>query len=443
MPADVIEIASKFTKAYPSISVGTVDELVRRRLFHWSGDYWRFGDENNGTTRRLDGQKFTRADNSGAAWHKLIGLGDVISYDRKYVLFAIEGSKDALAAAELAHRFRVLAEVGIICALGSGYRPIASELQQLHGRRVGLIGDRDAAGVETTRIVCRALEQADIEHGIWGWANCAEKAGKDLFDVLTTMDSGARSELKVFPSGPVLPDNPISYPSISSFFSSLFPSHGSTVQPFNSSTQETDTQGLIAVTIEQFVAPHLLTKTGMGNRKSFDLARAIKTTNTNMTMSEITTIFNEWFARSRLFLPRDADRDKSFQIFLKQLTRVRFMSSSLKAACERARTAPPAFIPALDGNTEATTVAALCRELQRDAGERGFICPVNVVQQFVNLRWPAQAHWLLHQLELNGVIECVDRGAPNLPGKKGKSTIWRYKLPLDVPKPPRNTPGYE
>jgi hypothetical protein len=94
------------------------------------------------------------------------------------------------------------------------------------------------------------------------------------------LDSGARSELKVFPSGPVLPDNPISYPSISSFFSSLFPSHGSTVQPFNSSTQETDTQGLIAVTIEQFVAPHLLTKTGMGNRKSFDLARAIKTTNT-------------------------------------------------------------------------------------------------------------------------------------------------------------------
>ena len=231
--ADVIEVASKFTKAYPSISVGTVDELVRRRLFHWSGDYWRFGDENNGTTRRLDGQKFTRAHNSGAAWHKLIGLGDVISHDRKYVLFAIEGSKDALAAAELAHRFRVLAEVGIICALGSGYRPIASELQQLHGRRVGLIGDRDAAGVETTRIVCRALEQADIEHGIWGWANCAEKAGKDLFDVLTTMDSGARSELKVFPSGPVLPDNPVTYPSISFFFL-LFSLP--TIQRFNRST---------------------------------------------------------------------------------------------------------------------------------------------------------------------------------------------------------------
>jgi len=29
-----------------------------------------------------------------------------------------------------------------------------------------------------------------------------------------------------------------------------------------------------------------------------------------------------------------------------------------------------------------------------------------------------------------------DRGAPNTPGKKGKSTIWRYRFPLDVPKPP-------
>ena len=112
------------------------------------------------------------------------------------------------------------------------------------------------------------------------------------------------------------------------------------------------------------------------------------------------------------------------------------MLGSLKAACERARTTPAPFIPAIDGNTEANTVAALCRELQRDAGERGFICPVNVVQQFLSLRWPAQAHWLLHQLELNGVIECADRGAPNAPGKKGKPTLWRYRLPLDVSKSP-------
>jgi hypothetical protein len=436
---DVIEIASKFTKAYPSISVETLDELVRRRLFHWSGDYWRFGDENNGTTRRLDGRKFTRADNSGADWHKLIGLADVVRHDRKYVLFVIEGSKDALAAAELAFRFGILEEVGIICALGSGYRPIAAEIEELCRRRVGLIGDRDAVGGETSRIISRALEYAGVDHSTWDWSDWAVKGDKDLFDVLTTIDSNRGAGLKLFRAGRVGQGDQISAPGTHLFFSfsSSFPRfNGSTVQRFNCSTQGTEAEGIIGVTIEQFVAPHAVTKSGTGNRKSFDLARAIKTANPNMAMSDITTIFDEWFARSRLFLPRDADRDKSFQTFLKQLTRVRFMASSLKAACERARTAPPPFIPALDGNSEATIVATLCRELQRDAGERGFICPVSVVQQFVDLRWPAQAHWLLHQLELNSVIECVDRGAPNTPGKKGKPTIWRYRFPLDVHKPP-------
>jgi hypothetical protein len=76
-------------------------------------------------------------------------------------------------------------------------------------------------------------------------------------------------------------------------------------------------------------------------------------------------------------------------------------------------------------------LASLCRELQREAGERSFICPVNVVQRFLNRRFPEEANRLLHQLERHKVIECVDRGAPNKVGVKGKPTFWRYKLPLD------------
>jgi len=37
----------------------------------------------------------------------------------------------------------------------------------------------------------------------------------------------------------------------------------------------------------------------------------------------------------------------------------------------------------------------------------------------LKLRWPKQARWLLHQLERLGVVECIDRGAPNMKGKKG------------------------
>jgi hypothetical protein len=407
----------KFNESYPSISAETVEELIRRRLFHLpTPEHWRFGDEYNGTTRRIDGRKWNRPDNSGEEWHKLIGLDDVVRNDRKHVFFVIEGSTDALAAAEFAHRLGILPQIGIACAIGSGYRPIQDEMEQLRGRRVVVIGDNDAVGIETIQIVSRALAEGGVDHVVFDYSDMPTGC-KDFYDALTKLDSCVPG-YKVFPTL-----------SSTTFFSSSLPSYCSTVQLFNCSTQETGE--VIGVTIEQFVAPYAVTQKGTGNRKSFDLARAVKTTNANITMNELTAIFDQWFSKSLPFLPKDADRDQSLATFMRQLTRVRFMDSSLKAACVRARSAPPPLVPALDGNVEATMLAALCRELQRDAGGRAFICPVNVVQQFLNLRWPVQARWVLHQLELNGVIECVDRGTPNTTGKKGKATMWRYKLPID------------
>lgn len=113
----------QLSKVLPHIAAATVEELVRRGLLHCDETTWRFGDENNGTTRRLDGRKWKRADTKGADWHQLIGLADVVRNDRRHVLLIIEGSKDALAAAEIALRLGVLSETGILCALGSGYPP--------------------------------------------------------------------------------------------------------------------------------------------------------------------------------------------------------------------------------------------------------------------------------------------------------------------------------
>jgi Toprim domain-containing protein len=410
---DVSQAVTRFCNTYPNISEVTVHELMHRDLLRFSEDHWRFSDESNGTTRRIDGRKWKCADNRGADWHKLIGLADVVTNDRKDVILVIEGSKDALAAAEITHRSGILSKVGIVCALGSGYRPLPCELQQLRGRRVVVIGDNDTAGIETTQIVCRALEAAGVDHKVWDWS---ERREKDLYDFLAAGDQSSFFSFNTFFSSSL---------SFSQF-------NGSPIQPFNPSTTETGS-GIISITIEQFVAQYVVREKGTGNRKSFDLARAVKTTNPNISMDELHRIHHEWFSASQPLLPIDADESQSFDTFLKQICRVRFTGSSLKAACERARSAP-AFIPALDGNAEATKLAALCRELQREAGTRAFICPVNMAQQFLNLRWPSGAHWLLHQLELNGVIECVDRGAPNKKGEKGKATMWRYKLPIDTDK---------
>jgi hypothetical protein len=165
---------------------------------------------------------------------------------------------------------------------------------------------------------------------------------------------------------------------------------------------------------------------------SFQLARAIKQRKFNM--RDIDKIFLLWFEKSKPMLPPDADESESLQKFYGQLEHVRFTDAGLKAACERARTAKPPFIAARDGDTEIERLAALCRELQRDAGDRPFICPVNVVQQFLGLRWPNQANYLLHVLEDENVLECAARGAPNKKGEKGKATMWRYKLPIDTDK---------
>src|SRR5437764_15382817 len=97
----------------------------------------------------------------------------------------LRGSKDALAAAEVAHCTGVLSQIGILCALGSGYRPIRSELEQLRGRWVGVIGDNDAAGLKTTQIVSSALNDVGIEHARWNWVVCATDA-KDIFSWLAS-----------------------------------------------------------------------------------------------------------------------------------------------------------------------------------------------------------------------------------------------------------------
>src|SRR5262245_47088300 len=90
-------------------------------------DCWRFGDDRNGSFRRLDGHPFeirgelvkALAETAGPAWHQLIGLDDVVRYDRRDVLLIIEGSKDAMAALHFAKQEGRLSSIGLIAALGA------------------------------------------------------------------------------------------------------------------------------------------------------------------------------------------------------------------------------------------------------------------------------------------------------------------------------------
>jgi hypothetical protein len=407
------------------ISRRVIEEAMRRKLLsfvkHRNSCCWRFGDRANGTTRALNGKKFVRSDKRGADWHKLIGLADVIEHDRRFVIFVLEGSKDALAALELAHRAGLLWQVGIVMALGAGYRPITTELRELSGRKVLLIGDRDDAGVAAVRRVSHALTQLDVDHAVWNWNAFDSSVGKDLFDLFK-----ADNQQKTFLC-----------PSSLTFFSFFSPSYGSTVQQFNSSTHAGNSvlnRGFNSSThIQELVAPFVVKKRGTGNTLSFALARALRvyevTSKALLMDTEIDEVFHYWFTKSEPLLPPHADEEKSLAHFYKQIRRVRYLPCALDAALGRARTLPLPDIAGL--NTNALKVAALMRELQRDAGEKSFICPVNVIVGFVPLRFGEQARRILFVLEETGVIQCVERGAPHMPGKPGKSSIWRYKRSMN------------
>ena len=406
------------------ISPQAIEEAIRRSLLsfvkHRNSRCWRFGDRANGVTRALNGTKFVRSDNKGADWHKLIGLADVIEHDRRFVIFVLEGSKDALAALDLAHRAGLLCQVGIVMALGAGYRPITTELRELSGRKVLLIGDRDGAGVVAVRGVSHALMQLDVDHAVWNWNAFDSSDGKDLFDLLKT-----DCRQKIFD------------PKHLTFFSFFSPSYGSTVQRFNGSTHDgtlVPSGGFNSSThIREVVDSFVVKKGGTGNVLSFQLARALRgyeaTSNTLLLDTDINEIFHYWFTKSQPMLPPEAEEEKSLAHFYKQIRRVRYLPCALEAALERARTLPLPDIAGL--NMNAVKVAALMRELQRDAQERPFICPVNVIVRFVPLRFAEQAKRILLLLEKATVIECVVRGAPHMPGKPGKSSLWRYRRNID------------
>jgi hypothetical protein len=156
------------------ISPHAVTEAVRRGLVrfekHRRVACWRFGDTQNGCLRRLDGLPFeingqrvkAEAETRGEEWHRLIGLDDVFTNDRREILLVTEGSKDALAALHFADAEGRLSSMGLVTALGTGVTLCVDDLEKLRGRRLRIFGDTDTAGQET---VYRGWEAACSRSG--------------------------------------------------------------------------------------------------------------------------------------------------------------------------------------------------------------------------------------------------------------------------------------
>jgi len=155
---------------------------------------WWFGDTRNGCWRRLDGLPFeikghhvkAEAETRGDAWHRLIGLDEVLANDRREILLVTEGSKDALAALHFADVEGKLSSVGLVAALGTGVTLRSDDVEKFSGRRVRIFGDADSAGQETASRVAKQLLPVAEEVQVFSLAglNCRDGSSvKDLFDL--------------------------------------------------------------------------------------------------------------------------------------------------------------------------------------------------------------------------------------------------------------------
>lgn len=438
------------------ISPEAISEAVRRGLIsfkkHRHATCWRFGDTRNGCFRRLDSQPFqingehvkAEAQTRGDAWHRLIGLDDVVTNDRRDILLVIEGSKDALAAFHFADAEGRLSSVGVVAALGAGVNLCAGDVEKLRGRRVRVFGDCDTAGQKAVSRVAEQLLPVAEEVQTFNLAGLRCRDGslvKDLFDLSRidcddfeanrdlwpVTDLNSKGErVSVLRSKHEFPFSPSPLPHVSP------ESHGFPVYPV-SSTQELKKE------LEELALKNACTKRDTARERSWQLERDLKAVEKRigweLNPGELIPTFEKWYSLSRPHLDPKKTRHDYLAKFLAELGKVRVPTGegeALNKALEHVLTLSVRALPILPRVVAAPPeswrrLAALHRELARQSANETY---------FLSCRDAAKAHQDLNKdsaLTINGalarlgVIKCERIGDPR-PG--GKASEFRYLLPL-------------
>jgi hypothetical protein len=434
------------------ISPQAIKEAARRGLVsfkkHRRVACWRFGDKHNGCLRRLDGHPLeingervkAEAETRGGAWHRLIGLDDILANDRRDILLTPEGSKDALAALHFGEAEDRLSQIGVVAALGSGVKLLPDDIQGFSGRRVRIFGDADPAGQQAVYRTADQLVPIAEEVQIFNLAglHCQDRSAvKDLFDLsridyddfeanrdlwsVTDLDrKGQRvtvltKEHEFLFSSPPLPH--------------VSPeSHGFPVYPVSNS-QELEKEFEDLAKSNACVSHH----TARTRRWKLvrDLIAVQKRISRKLSPDELMKTFDKWHGTSQPHLDPKKTRDDYLGAFLAEMCKVRVPTGegeALKRALARISTLSLTELPKIADVSESwRMLAALHRELARQSANGTY---------FLSCRDAALAHPRLnkdtanninHALAQLGVIRPV-RVGEDRPG--GKASEFRYLLPL-------------
>ena len=164
---------------------------------------------------------------------------------------------------------------------------------------------------------------------------------------------------------------------------------------------------------------------GQRYRRIFAFARGLKALPVGKSAAELEPHLRQWFSKALPFI-RTKDYDETRADFLVAWSNVKYPmgAGKLDAIVARARSAPLPKMAERYTSQELRLLVAVCRELQREAGEGPFYLSVRVAGGLMGLdRTTAWRRLLL--LQDDDVIVEVEKGT------KQRATRWRYLGPMD------------
>jgi hypothetical protein len=438
------------------ISSDAISEAVRRGLVsfknHRGVPCWRFGDTRNGCLRRLDGQPFdingqcvkAEAETRWDTWHRLIGLDDVFTNDRREILLVTEGSKDALAALHFADAEGRLSDVGVVAALGAGVNLRTDDVEKVSGRRVRIFGDADMAGQETVSRVGKQLLATADEVQIFNLAGLHCQNGslvKDLFDLsrIDCDDFEANRDLWSVTDLNSKGERVSVLRNEHEFSFSLPPlphvspeSHGFPVYPVSSSQE-------LGKELENLAKRNACIARNTARKRRWKLVRDLtaveKRIGRELSTDELIKTFDEWYCASQPHLDPKKTRDDYLAMFFGEFRKVRVPTGegeALKKALEHVSTLSVFALPILPGIVEPPEswrrLAALHCDLARQSANGTY---------FLSCRDAAKVHQGLNKDSANNInhaliqLRVIDpvRIGDARPG--GKASEFRYLLSLN------------
>jgi hypothetical protein len=181
--------------------------------------------------------------------------------------------------------------------------------------------------------------------------------------------------------------------------------------------------------VETIIEKTLPRKVGTRNRKIFDLVRELKAIPdlSDVAVNDLESIARRWHRRA---LPNIATKawDETWADFCMAWGNVRHPAgeSPLNAALQRAIEKPLPEI-AFDYDLQATRLLiALCRELQRDAGDRAFYLSSHDAARLVGFKHSMEAWRYLKLFEQTGILKRIHNGS----FEQRKASEYRYLHPL-------------